>query len=143
MANADFTGTADQHETKGAKAIFEPFTWGHRAVDKPGVELPANGLMGLARGVKDIAAGVALILDIAHFDSDRQVENDSEEPSIIRDGDHRTLQRMAIASLGLLERNADHLMEWAYDYHTKEGQQERRALAGLVRPATAVEQEVA
>jgi len=102
--------------------LFEPLKYHQEEVEKVSVRLPGYPIMSFLARTRDVAGGVATILEIR----ERNVTVTSfENPQVfLRLGDGWNLARLSIAALELLRDETDKLTKWAYKYHTPEGRAE-------------------
>lgn len=116
---------------RAPKPVYQEFIWNHHAVGAS-VDLPAEAMMRFANHVKDVASGARLVMGIRHYEALNDANN--QEAESVADLEHplfsvnqmEQLERLAMASLDLLQKESMNLMEWAYKHHTPEGRKEAR-----------------
>jgi len=110
-----------EEETKELPPLFEHFKWHRDEVEK--VKLPGRAEMNFAGDVIDVTNGVNAILKLRAFDALQ--DEDESERRLLNDAQHLELERLCIASLGMLNDLATRHIDWAYERHTPEGIAER------------------
>jgi hypothetical protein len=134
-ATAPIPQSAEEHRQAPAPSapFFESFERFRSEIDT--AKLHGGTVRRFAELVADVVGGARAVFEIALDDEQReQRRKDADEP---RDEDRPllsanhmwSLQRMAMASLGALESDAERLMKWAFENHTPEGQAEERSFA--------------
>lgn len=106
--------------TPDTSALFEPFQWHRKETEN--ASLPGEAVMRFASEAQDISNGARTILEILERDN---LMDHEEGRKLFNDNVRGSLLRMAITSLSQLSDSSDHLIDWAYKYHTAEGRAEQ------------------
>lgn len=105
--------------TKAPAPVLKPFQWidPHSCKD-----LPSHTVLTAAGQARDIAGGVAVLLQIFEqedLDADFSDDHGNDLPRILTASARSSLQRMAITSLRMLDGDMEKLIDWARDQHGK------------------------
>ena len=92
---------------------FQPFAWFDPA--QAAQTLPTHRTMSMCATTRDIAAGVQTVLQMLERQSLDKAEADPGDPVLFSDVVAGRLLRLSVASLALLEREADWLLASAAD----------------------------
>lgn len=114
---------ADADTTKGP--IFEAFRWADDDLYDDHVTVPGRVFADLTNTVRDIASGVATILEI--MERDRLAKEDGER-AMLPHIEAESLSRLAIQAAKLLEAEAQRGAYWAAEHRTVVAQL-RKAMA--------------
>jgi hypothetical protein len=88
--------------------------------------LPGIDVMRFAELVSDMTAGLQVLHSLRETQHLREANPDTVDEPLMTDSDLQSLNRFERASLEMLERESGRIMDWAYDFHTTEGQERRR-----------------
>lgn len=84
-------------------------------------DLPHDGVLHFVSRVKDVSNGVGAILALAYEHEGERLEDGIGSETTIGMLQMESLMTLARASVGLLEREASHIEQWAETHHTDEG----------------------
>ena len=119
--------TVNHHRTE-PDPVIKRFDSAQRATLRGDVVLPSPAVMSFAEKVLDVSRGIEAVATILDKDDTAKLavadEEDGARP-ILTVNDRDALTRFVAASSALLQKEAEGLMQWAYEMHTPEGQQDR------------------
>jgi hypothetical protein len=115
----------DSTEQETQKYAYEPHTWHRTVVDK--AQLPGGAVARFANHVVNISGGLELVSGLLAENQVLIDHGDTERPPILSPDACNMLQRLITANLNDLQMKAQDLMTWAYEQHTQQGRDERRA----------------
>jgi hypothetical protein len=120
MAETDFTEAQAIPRT-----VHKPHVWHHKAIED--ALIPGEAFARFANQVKNIAGGIASLSSLLVENQLLLDNDDPDERPLFGENDSDVLQRLVTECAHYLDERAHEMMTWAYEQHTQQGKDERRA----------------